>query len=406
MWKSVIYNGTETNYAVSELGEIINNKTKKPIKINSGNVQLSINKKSKTFSLGRLVAEAFIPKDTEEQTLVVRIDNNPNNNKVSNLKWITDRDNSKRVWEVRRANGTTGAGVVRGPRKRENIVESINYVLKDNEKQIVLQNELIPYSIDTEGNVKNLKTGKYLKGSILHTYKYINFRWDGHNKNKAVHRLVAEAFLPNPNNLAIVDHIDGDRLNNNIQNLRWVTAQENAANKHSDINITKPEFENVAFSSQELQNEYWASYNDYQVSNLGRVKGKRLDILQGHNADCGYITYGGDHILGQVLVWSAFNGEKPQGYEINHINGNKHDNRLINLELVTHKENMQKAATTTNAWNFKPVGEFDSDGNLLNTYNNASEAGRAINILPSSMRNTIRRNGKCYNGLYYRYLDK
>lgn len=43
------------------------------------------------------------------------------------------------------------------------------------------------------------------------------------------------------------------------------------------------------------------------------------------------------------LVWIAFNGEIPDGYEINHINHDKSDNRLKNLELVTHSDNLHKA---------------------------------------------------------------
>jgi len=49
----------------------------------------------------------------------------------------------------------------------------------------------------------------------------------GRGKARYIHRLVAQAFLSNPDNLPQVDHIDGDRLNNSAENLRWITAKDN-----------------------------------------------------------------------------------------------------------------------------------------------------------------------------------
>lgn len=406
MFKKILLDGVETNYSVSDDGEIRNDSSNKIMTINKGVVQLYINKKNKRLSVGKLVAQAFIPKLREEEVYVTHIDEDVNNNKVDNLLWITAQENSNNTWKKRRENNTTGAGQKRQSKKRENIVDLTHYVLNENEeRQIIIDNELTYYSINKLGQVKNLNTKKFLKGTNLHSYIYVNLTVGKKRKNRAVHQLVAQAFLPNPNNYIIVDHINGDRQDNRVENLRWASALENANNKHLDKTPDKPHFEEVKFSDEEMQSEKWKEYNDFKVSNLGRVIGKNNKILKGHKSDCGYISYGGDHILGHILVWEAFNGQKQSGMVINHINGNKHDNRLVNLEQVTPKENSRKAATETNAWGFRQVGEYDDKDNLLQIYPNASEAARAIGILPSSMRNSIRREGKCSNGLRYKYIE-
>lgn len=403
MEKQVWINGVETNYVVSDEGIIKNGKTNREIKIKDGYAQLTIDGKHSRYSVGKIVLETF--EGSREKGLVNHKDGDRMNNRLENLEWISDKQNALNVWEKRRENGTINAGQKLNRKKRENIVEKQNYALLENEKQIEIDGELIPYAISKDGKVRNLKTGKYLSGSILQSYRYINFRYEGKNKNRAVHRLVAQAFIDNPNNYSIVDHIDGDRLNNNLENLRWVSAKENRVNVHLDKTPVSPEFEEIIFSKEEEDNEEWKEYEGFLVSNLGRIKGRNGRMLSGHRNISGYIQYGGDHYLGQVLVWEAFNGKKNPGNVINHINGNKHDNRLSNLEEVTHQENMVKASEETNAWGFREVGEFDENGTMLRKFANASVAAREIGILPGSMRNTIRRNGKCYNGLSYRYLD-
>ena len=143
---------------------------------------------------------------------------------------------------------------------------------------------------------------------------------------------------------------------------------------------------------------------------MGRVRGLKGQLLNGTETDCDYIAYSifnqKNKILAHILVWETFNNrEKPSNMDINHINGNKFDNRLSNLELVTHQKNMQKAACETNVWNFRKVMELDEEENILRIFNNATEAANAIGILPSSMRNSIRRNGRCSNGLKYQYIE-
>jgi hypothetical protein len=80
------------------------------------------------------------------------------------------------------------------------------------------------YLIDENGNVLNINTNKYLKGSIGENgYKY--YRLSKNNKKTMfyAHRLVAEYYIPNPDYLPVVNHIDGNKLNNNKNNLEWVT---------------------------------------------------------------------------------------------------------------------------------------------------------------------------------------
>ena len=88
------------------------------------------------------------------------------------------------------------------------------------------------YEVSNFGNVKNLKTGRILKPGIEgHGYHFVILYKDGKQFIKKIHKLVANAFLPNPLNKSCVDHVDNDRLNNNINNLRYATYQENNRNR-------------------------------------------------------------------------------------------------------------------------------------------------------------------------------
>lgn len=78
------------------------------------------------------------------------------------------------------------------------------------------------YFVSSRGRVRGPR--KILKPMMTtQGYPAVNIK----GKRKLVHRLVAEAFIPNPNNLPIVNHIDGDRHNAVVTNLEWVTQREN-----------------------------------------------------------------------------------------------------------------------------------------------------------------------------------
>lgn len=416
MEKQIFIDGLETNYTISEEGIVKNSKTGRIMKINKGNVQITVNGKGTGRSVGKIVAEAFIP-NPDNLPVVDHIDGDKMNNKVENLRWISNKQNSLNTWEKRRENGTTNAGRKLGERKRENIVdlEIMKYDLLEDEKRVFIDGNITLYAVSRDGKVRNLNTNYYLKGAILNTYRVFNLKINGKQRNITGHRLVAAAFIPNPDNKPFVDHVDGNRLNNNVENLRWVSQQENAQNIHKDTPYSIKDKENYSLSLKNLPDEIWKQFRDTEiyVSNLGRVKNTKTNkIVKGTTRTDGYhqtrlqVYNNGKSILTHRLVWLVFVGEIEDGMVINHINGDKSDNRLKNLEKVSHQENMIKASTETNVWNFSRVGEFNKEGEMLRVFANASEAAREIGILPSSMRNTIRRNGSCFNGLIYKYLDK
>jgi hypothetical protein len=98
------------------------------------------------------------------------------------------------------------------------------------EKFVDISNTEGRYKVSNLGNVISCKNGKERLLKIWKNelgYSMINFIQNGKKKNLRVHRLVAEAFLPRVEHKNEVNHIDGNKDNNNVKNLQWVTRKEN-----------------------------------------------------------------------------------------------------------------------------------------------------------------------------------
>ena len=96
-------------------------------------------------------------------------------------------------------------------------------------KDVVGYEEL--FSVSDKGQIYSKRTHKILKQNLVSKGYNACMTRIGGRKGLCVslraHREVAKAFIPNPNNLPFVNHKDGDKLNNNVTNLEWVTPREN-----------------------------------------------------------------------------------------------------------------------------------------------------------------------------------
>ena len=98
------------------------------------------------------------------------------------------------------------------------------------------------YEISTIGNIRSIKRSILTKSGYLKPekeriitqrisnkgYSTVTLSKNGQSKSQHVHRLLAQAFIPNPENKATVNHLNGDKLDNRIENLEWATYSENA----------------------------------------------------------------------------------------------------------------------------------------------------------------------------------
>lgn len=84
------------------------------------------------------------------------------------------------------------------------------------------------YTINTNGVLTNLSTGRVLKGWIEQTgYRSVSLGTSPNTQRSTIHSLLAKFFIPNPLNLPEINHIDSNKLNNSLSNLEWVSGRDN-----------------------------------------------------------------------------------------------------------------------------------------------------------------------------------
>lgn len=150
------------------------------------------------------------------------------------------------------------------------------------------------YEVSDEGDVRNKNTGRVLTGGINNSgYRTVHIN---RNENPDfVHRLVAETFIPNPEPdvRKDVNHKDGNKMNNNVSNLEWVTRSENV--KHAyDNGLNRPSGggHNRRSVLVEETGETYSSQEECAKAIGGSVGGVSLIL----NGKCKKDTYKGYHL--------------------------------------------------------------------------------------------------------------
>ena len=149
----------------------------------------------------------------------------------------------------------------------------------------------------------------------------------------------------------------------------------------------------------------------YQVSNMGKVVS--LDYMHtGKSVERKFGKFGGYNgvdlwkdgapyvFMVHRVVWESFNGKIPEGIQVNHINENKHDNRLENLNLMSCKENQnwgtRNKRMVENRKGYgkrKPVLQYDLDGNFIKEWESGQEVKRQLGYSQGNI-------ASCCRGIY------
>ena len=157
------------------------------------------------------------------------------------------------------------------------------------------------YEVSDEGDIKSTdmtivtKNGQsFRKGKILKKttgkddYYQVHISTPGLDKNIPIHKLVAEAFIPNPDNLPMIDHIDGDKHNNHAWNLRWVDAKTNKNNPNTKANGQRKKGEyhhsdeakmKIGLASKGRSSKFKGTHGRYTEETLKKMSENRKGIV-------------------------------------------------------------------------------------------------------------------------------
>lgn len=212
-------------------------------------------------------------------------------------------------------------------------------------KKIFYEGQELFYSVSTDGQVRNDNTGRILKQQQNNEYKKVALSLGhGHMKNFNVHRLVAEAFIPNPEHKEIVNHIDGVRYHNTVDNLEWCTTVENAIHAHQTGLVG---YQKMRAVRQFSLNGIWMMDFESATEAARQTncqQGKITEVCRGNRKTAG-------------------------NYQWRYVDSGIEELPAVPLPSCTKKK----------------VAQYDKDGNFIAIYDSYKEAARAVNGTSSAI---------------------
>jgi hypothetical protein len=300
-------------------------------------------------------------------------------------------------------------------------------------KQIL---EYVNYEVSSYGNVRNKKTGRILKPARNGGYLHVSLSSNKIQKSFSVHQLIARCFIDNPENKPQVNHIDKDGTNNKLSNLEWVTAAENTAHKLLTLEVKtnqnlkiwrvdKNSDEKLELYNSIYDASVWCVEHGYSPS-THNARGNISYALNGrYKSSCGFkwvldkqpnleneiwknITINGTTNYNKYslhqLVASTFIDNLDKKPIVNHIDGNKINNCISNLEWVTIQENNQHNHNIGLIKTFKrKIGQYNLEGDLIKEYNSIVNAEKELGI--QTIKNVLCNKQKTAGGFIWKYLD-